>query len=121
MQEELDGRRSAILPDEHGGMVGIEAELGAVPMLAASARKRFDARLAVRAAHPAVAGAELEVRERARVPDRVDGGQQRWRVHAVPRFSWGSCRWCHYFSHVRSPCVGGAATASPHFRRRYWL
>ena len=47
-------------------MVGAVAELGLVRVLAAGAAERFDARFAVRAAHPAIAGAELELRQRRR-------------------------------------------------------
>ena len=63
VQEEFDGRRTTILTDEHGGMIGTVAELGLMRVFAARAGERFDARLAVRAAHPPVAGAKLELRE----------------------------------------------------------
>jgi hypothetical protein len=100
VQEKFDGRRTTILTDEHGGMVGTIAELGLMLVFAAGAGERFDARLAVRAVQPAAARSKLELRECRRLLDGVDRGEQSWRIHAIARLSWRSGCGSKNFSHV---------------------
>ena len=93
LTERWSGGGRLILTDEHGGMIGTIAERGLMLVVAPGTGERFNLRFAIGAAHPAAAGAELELGERRHVLDSVDGGEQRRRVHAVKRLSWhtGCC------------------------------
>ena len=100
MKEEFDRRRAPVLTDEHGRMIGTVAELGLMVVFAAGAAERLDARLAIRAAHPPVAGAKPELRERGGFLDRIDRGEQRRRIHAITWRPWRSGYRSNDFGHV---------------------
>jgi hypothetical protein len=91
VQDELDGRRPVVVPDEHRRVIGAEHERSLVLSFLAHAEEVADGRAAVRAVHPLVVGTELELRCRRGLLDGVEGGEQRRGVDTVAQRGIGLC------------------------------
>src|SRR5262245_36876112 len=87
MQEELNRRRTAILADEHGGMIGAVRELGLVGVFATGTAERFHSRFTVGTVDPSTGRTELELRKGRCFLDCIDGRQEYRCIDTVQRRS----------------------------------
>src|SRR5262249_52878495 len=85
VQDELDGRRALVGAAQHRGVIAVVLEVAGVRVLAAGAEEGLHLAAAVRAAEPAVRGAEAELGELGLPRDGADRGEERGGVDAVAR------------------------------------
>jgi hypothetical protein len=85
VQDRLDRAGRRVGTDEDLGVIGLEDVLTSVLLLLPDPEEPVDRRAAVGTADPTVHRPELEAGRLRRIPDRIEGGEQRRDVHAVQR------------------------------------